>query len=342
MSRILVESVRTRFGLRHLTMVGDRGMITSARIRALQEETTLGWLTCLRAPQIAQLASEDGPLQLSLFDERDLAEFTHPNYPNERLVACRNPLLAGERTRKRNELLAATEAALAPIVASVESGQLTGTDKIGLRVGKVLNKWKMAKHFEVAITDSTLRVTRRQAAIDAEAALDGIYVRRTTLKEGEMDAAGVVGAYKDLANVERDFRHIKVDDLSLRPIHHRLEARVRSHVFICLLAAYLVWHLRETLAPLTFTDEHPPTRENPVAPARRSPAASRKAAAKRNGANDEVRGFRELLDHLATLTRNTMTLTTDRVRSFEMLSTPTPTQRRVFELLGAAVPRRLT
>ena len=338
----IAESVRTRFGLRHLTMVGDRGMITSARIRALQEETTLGWLTCLRAPQIAQLASEDGPLQLSLFDERDLAEFTHPNYPNERLVACRNPLLAGERTRKRNELLAATEAALAPIVTAVESGQLAGADKIGLRVGKVLNKWKMAKHFEVAITDSTLRVTRRQAAIDAEAALDGIYVRRTTLKEGEMDAAGVVGAYKDLANVERDFRHIKVDDLSLRPIHHRLEARVRSHVFICLLAAYLVWHLRETLAPLTFTDEHPPTRENPVAPARRSTSASRKAAAKRNGANDEVRGFRELLDHLATLTRNTMTLTTDRARSFEMLSTPTPTQRRVFELLGAAVPRRLT
>ena len=338
----IAESVRTRFGLTHLTVVGDRGMITSARIRALQEDTTLGWLTCLRAPQIAQLASEDGPLQLSLFDERDLAEFTHPNYPNERLIACRNPLLAAERTRKRGELLAATEAAVAPLVAAVESGQLTGADKIGLRVGKVLNRWKMAKHFDVAITDSTLRVSRRQAAVDAEAALDGIDVLRTTLKEGEMDAAGVVTAYKDLANVERDFRHIKVDDLSLRPIHHRLEARVRSHVFICMLAAYLVWHLRETLAPLTFTDESPPTRENPVAPAVRSRSASRKAADKRNNANEEVRGFRELLDHLATLTRNTMAVTTETRSSFELLSTPTPTQRRVFELLGAAVPRRLT
>ncbi len=338
----IVESVRTRFGLTRLTMVGDRGMITSARIRALREETDLGWLTCLRAPQIAQLARADGPLQLSLFDERDLAEFAHPDFPNERLIACRNPLLATERARKRSELLAATEAALAAIEDSVASGKLTGADKIGLRVGKILNKWKMAKHFDVAITDSSLRVSSRQGTIDAEAALDGIYVLRTTLTGDEMDSAGVVGAYKDLAHVERDFRHIKVDDLSLRPIHHRLEARVRSHVFICMLSAYLVWHLRETLAPLTFTDEHPPTRDNPVAPAVRSTSASKKAAAKRNNANDEVRGFRELLDHLATLTRNTMAVTTDQAGSFELLSTPTPTQRRVFELLGAAVPRRLT
>jgi hypothetical protein len=280
-------------------------------------------------------------LQLSLFDERDLAEFTHPNYPGERLVACRNPLLAAERTRKRGELLAATEVALAPIVAAVKSGQLHGADRIGLRVGKVLNKWKMAKHFEVAITDSTLEVTRRPESIDAEAALDGIYVLRTTLRQEQMDAPGVVAAYKDLAHVERDFRHIKVDDLSLRPIHHRLEARVRSHVFICMLAAYLVWHLREALAPLTFTDEHPPARVSPVAPAVRSTSASKKAAAKRNGADEEVRGFRELLDHLATLTRNTMAVTSDKANSFELLSTPTPTQRRVFELLGAAVPRRL-
>ena len=337
----VVESVRTRFGLGRLTMVGDRGMITSARIRALRDDTDLGWLTCLRAPQIAALASEDGPLQLSLFDERDLAEFTHPDYPDERLVACRNPLLATERTRKRRELLDATDAALAAIVAAVTSGRLKGADQIGLRVGKVLNKYKMAKHFEVAVTDSTLLVTRRQASIDAEAALDGIYVLRTTLKENEMDAAGVVVAYKDLANVERDFRHLKVDDLSLRPIHHRLEERVRSHVFICMLAAYLVWHLREALAPLTFTDEHPATRYNPVAPALRSASASKKAAAKRNDVDEEVRGFRELLDHLATLTRNTMAVTTETRSSFELLSTPTPTQRRAFELLGAAVPRRL-
>jgi transposase len=286
----VVESVRARFYLSHLTMVGDRGMITSARIRALRDDANLGWLTCLRAPQIAQLVA-DGPLQLSLFDERDLAELTHPNYPNERLIACRNPLLASERTRKRNELLAATEAALAPT--------------------------------------------------DAEAALDGIYVLRTTLREGEMDAPGLVAAYKDLARVERDFRHIKVDDLDLRPIHHRLEARVRSHVFICLLAAYLVWHLREVLAPLIFTYEHPSTRDNPVAPALRSASALKKAATKRNGADEGVRGFRELLDHLGTLTRNTMVVTTDKASSFELLSTPTSTQRRAFELLGVAVPRRL-
>ena len=337
----IVESVRTRFHLTRLTMVGDRGMITSARIRALREDTTLGWLTCLRAPQIAQLASEDGPLQLSLFDERDLAEFTHPDYPNERLVACRNPLLATERYRKRNELLAATEEALAPILTAVTSGHLRGADQIGLRLGKVINKRKMAKHFDIVVTDSTLVVTRRQASIDAEAALDGIYVLRTTLNENEMDAASVVNAYKDLAHVERDFRHIKVDDLSLRPIHHRLEARVRAHVFICMLSAYLVWHLREALAPLTFTDESPPTRDNPVAPAVRSASASKKAAAKRNNVDEEVRGFRELLDHLATLTRNTMAVTTETGSSFELLSTATPTQRRVFELLGAAVPRRL-
>jgi hypothetical protein len=337
----IVESVRTRFHLEHLTMVGDRGMITSARITALREDTTLGWLTCLRAPQIAALASEDGPLQLSLFDETDLAEFTHPDFPHERLVACRNPLLAAERTRKRNELLDATDAALAAIVTAVTSGRLKGADQIGLRVGKVLNKRKMAKHFEVVITDSTLSVIRRQEAIDSEAALDGIYVLRTTLKESEMDAPGVVGAYKDLAHVERDFRHLKVDDLSLRPIHHRLEQRVRSHVFICMLAAYLVWHLREALAPLTFTDESPPTRDNPVAPAQRSRSASKKAATKRNSADEEVRGFRELLGHLATLTRNTMAVTTETKSSFELLSTPTPTQRRAFELLGAAVPRRL-
>jgi hypothetical protein len=337
----IVETVRTRFGLDRLTMVGDRGMITSARIRALREVGDLGWLTCLRAPQIAALARENGPLQLSLFDTTDLACFTHPDYPGERLVACRNPLLADERRRKRAELLAATEEALAPIVTAVETGRLVGAEKIGMRLGKVINKRKMAKHFEVQITDTTLAISRRQASIDAEAALDGIYVLRTTISDDDLDAPAVVSAYKDLANVERDFRHIKVDDIDLRPIHHRLEARVRSHVFICMLAAYLVWHLREALAPLTFTDETPPSRINPVAPAERSAGARRKSAHKINRHGEEVRGFRELLDHLATLTRNTMAITTGTTTSFEMLATPTPTQRRAFELLGAPVPLRL-
>jgi hypothetical protein len=250
-------------------------------------------------------------------------------------------LLAEERKRKRSELLAATEEAVAKIITAVETGHLRGADTIGLRLGTVINKRKMATHFDVEITDTTLVITRRQTSIDAEAALDGIYVLRTTIGEDQLDAPGVVTAYKDLAHVERDFRHIKIDDIDLRPIHHRLEARVRSHVFICMLAAYLVWHLRVVLAPLTFTDEHPPTRNDPVAPASRSAGANAKAAAKRNRAGDDVRSFRALLDHLGTLTRNTMAVTTDTTSEFELLATPTPTQRRVFELLGAPVPLRL-
>jgi hypothetical protein len=338
----IVDTIRSRFGLDRLTMVGDRGMITSARVRALREAGDFGWLTCLRAPQIAALARDDGPLQLSLFDEADLAEFTHPDYPDERLVACRNPLLAEERKRKRAELLAATEESIAPIITAVADGRLVGAEKIGLRLGKVLNKRKMAKHFEVAITDTTLVVTRRQVSIDTEAALDGIYVLRTTIGADQLDAPRVVDAYKDLANVERDFRHIKVDDIDLRPIHHRLEGRVRSHVFVCMLAAYLVWHLREVLAPLTFTDEEPPRRDNPVAPAERSADARAKAANKQSRSGTEVRSFRSLLDHLATLTRNTMRTTSGMSREFEMLATPTPTQRRVFELLDTPVPLTLT
>ncbi len=338
----IVETIRTRFTLDRLTMVGDRGMITSARISALREVGDLGWLTCLRAPQIAALARDDGPLQLSLFDQSDLAEFSHPDYPDERLIACRNPLLAAERARKRSELLAATEEALAPIASAVQQGRLVGADKIGLKVGRVINKFKMAKHFEVVIGEDTFVVTRRGDAIDQEAALDGIYVLRTTIKENDLGAVGVVDAYKALSHVERDFRHLKVDDIDLRPIHHRLEARVRSHVFICMLASYLVWHLRQALSPLTFTDEAPPVRANPVAPAQRSTGARAKAAAKENKGGEEVRGFRELIEHLGTLTRNTMRTTTDTMSEFELLATPTPTQRRAFELLGASVPLKLS
>jgi hypothetical protein len=337
----MVETIRTRFKLKRLTMVGDRGMITSARISALREAGDLGWLTCLRAPQIAALAKDDGPLQLGLFDEANLAEFSHPDYPDERLIACRNPLLAEERARKRTELLAATEEALAPLISAVREGRLAGADKIGLKVGKVINKFKMAKHFEVSIGENTLSVSRQEDAITAEAALDGIYVLRTTIETEDLNAPGVVEAYKALSHVERDFRHLKIDDIDLRPIHHRLEARVRSHVFICMLASYLVWHLREALAPLTFTDEAPPRRTNPVAPAERSAGARAKAAAKENGDGQGVRGFRELLEHLGTLTRNTMRTTTETTSEFELLATPTPTQRRAFELLGAAVPLKL-
>jgi len=334
-----VEMVRDRFGLTDLVMVGDRGMITSARITALGKDTDLGWLTALRAPQVAALAADDGPLQLTLFDQVDLAEITHPDYPGERLIACRNPALAAERARKRADLLAATETALAPLQAAVAAGRLLGADRIGVKVGKIIDRYKMAKHLQLTITDTNLSITRNQARIDAEAALDGIYVLRTTVPAEHLDTAGVVAAYKNLAHVERDFRSIKVDDLHLRPIHHRLEDRVRAHVLIAMLAAYLTWHLRRAWAPLTFTDHTPPTRDNPVAPAVRSPAAARKASRRKDEHDQPVRSFRALLEHLATLTRNDIRYGhTDTAPVVPTLTMPTPTQRRAFELLDQPIP----
>jgi len=275
-----VDAVRDKFGLSRMILVGDRGMITSARIKALKELGGLSWITSLRAPQIAKLAADNGPLQMSLFDTHDLAEISHPDYPDERLIACRNPALAQQRTRKRESLLAATETLLDTLVARVNAGRLTGAAAIGLAVGKVLNKYKVAKHFTLDITDTHLAYTRNQPHIDAEAALDGIYVIRTPLPATELDSPGVVEAYKALSHVERDFRTIKVDDLDLRPVRHYLTRRVQAHVFIVMLAAYLTWHLRRALAPLTFTDETPPTRTNPVAPATVSAAATAKASRK--------------------------------------------------------------
>lgn len=237
-----VNTVRERFGLERVVMVGDRGMITSARIAALRELGGLEWVTSLRAPAVKALA-EDGALQLSLFDESNLAEITHPDYPGERLVACRNPALATERARKRAELLAATETLLAPIAAAVEAGRLTGADKIGVRVGRHVNRYKMAKHFDLAITDTSFAYSRKDDQIAAEAALDGIYVIRTIVGPDRLDTPGVVQAYKNLTAVEREFLSLKAIDLDLRPIRHRLEDRVRAHVFICMLAAYLVLRL---------------------------------------------------------------------------------------------------
>src|SRR6266536_1062234 len=252
--------VRDKFGLARMVMVGDRGMITSARIEALKElDDTYGWITALRAPAIKKLVAGDGPLQLSLFDEQDLAEISSPDFPGERLVACRNPVLAEQRARKREALLAATEKLLAPLIARVAAGRLRGKDEIGLALGKVIGKYKMAKHFEVTITDTSLTVTRRQDSIGTEALLDGIYVIRTPVPAAALDAPAMVTAYKNLKYGERDFRHIKADDLDLRPVFHRLEKRVKGHVLICMLAAYLTWHLRQAWAPLTYTDQDPPT-----------------------------------------------------------------------------------
>jgi hypothetical protein len=323
-----------------MVMVGDRGMITSARIRALEDLGGLSWITCLRAPAIRKLAADSGPLQLSLFDEQDLAEITSPDYPGERLIACRNPLLAAERARKREDLLAATEALLAKAAAQAAARRIRGADKIGVRAGRVVNKHKMAKHLIPGISEDHLAWRRDQAAIDAEAALDGIYVIRTPLPAAEMDAPATVTAYKNLAFVERDFRSMKADDLDLRPICHWLEDRVRAHVLICMLAAYLAWHLRRTLAPLTYTGEQPAARGgNPVAPARRSRHASIKAAAHASADGQALRSFRGLLDHLATLTRNTITIGG---ASFEKITDPTPAQRRAFELIGTPIPLTLT
>jgi hypothetical protein len=335
-----VQIVRERFGLAELVLVGDRGMITSARIAALRELGGTGWLTALRAPQIAALAANQGALHLSLFDQQDLAEITHPDYPGERLIACRNPLLAAERARKRAELLTATEHLLAPITAAVADGRLAGADRIGLRVGKVVHKYKMAKHFDLAITDTSVTVTRRQARIDAEAALDGIDVLRTPVPADRLEPAGVVEAYKDLAHLERDFRTIKTDDLDLRPIHHRLDDRVRAHVLICTLAAYLVWHLRRAWAELTYTDEHPPARDNPVAPAARSAHATAKAARHHDEHGRPLRSFRGLLTHLATLTRNDLQYG-DTGPVVPTLAAPTDTQRRAFDLLHTPIPLTL-
>jgi hypothetical protein len=323
-------------------MVGDRGMITSARIDQLRELSGMGWLTALRAPAIQKLAAENGPLQMSLFDEVSFCEIIHPDYPGERLVCCRNPLLATERARKRNALLDASAAELEVIAEATrrERRPLRGADQIALKVGKVLNHYKVAKHFVLEIGEDSFSFARDEDSIAAEAALDGIYVLRTTIGADELDTTGVISAYKDLAGVERDFRSMKAIDVDIRPVHHYLEDRVRAHAFLCFLATYVTFHLRDSLAPLTFTDTAQPERTDPVAPAPRSASARAKDATKNNGANGEVRGFRELIEHLGTLTRNTMRVVgTD--ATFDLLATSTPTQRRVFELLGAPLPKTL-
>jgi hypothetical protein len=343
----IVTVLREKFGLEKMVMVGDRGMITSARIAALNQPeddgtapSPYGWITALRAPAIKKLAADDGPLQLSLLDEQDLAEITSPDFPGERLICCRNPVLAAERARKREDLLAATEKLLAPVAARARAGRLTGAAKIGVEVGKVISKYKAGKHFDVAITDDSLTVTRKQAQIDTEAALDGIYVLRTPVAGDQLDAPGVVTAYKNLSRVERDFRSIKTDDLDLRPVFHRLEERVRAHVLICMLAAYLTWHLRQAWAPLTFTDQNPPRQDNPVTPARRSAHAQAKASCQHDPAGRPYRSFRGLLEHLATLTRNQVRFA-GATATVPMLAEPTSAQREAFELIGVPVPLTL-
>ena len=335
-----VDKLKQRFRLRRVVMVGDRGLITSARIEQTLRPAGLDWITALRAPQIRHLAAENGPLQLSLFDTRDLAEITSPDYPDERLVVCKNPLLAEERGRKRADLLAATEADLRQVQARVRRAKnpLRGAAAIGKSVGAVLGKRKMAKHFDLTITDDAFDFARKSEAIAEEAKFDGIYVLRTNLAPEAADAVATVGLYKSLARVERAFRSLKSIDLELRPVFHWTAPRVRAHVLLCMLAYYLEWHMRQPLAPMLFDDHDRPAaaRASAVAKAKVSPAAYHKASSQRaeaaDGQTQPVHSFRTLLADLATLTRNAVCFNGQ--TNLTLLATPTPLQRRAFSLLG--------
>jgi transposase len=326
-----VEKLRRRFGLRTVVLVVDRGMVTEANLEALREKEGIAWISALKAPAIKKLVKE-GALQLSLFDELNLAEITSETHPNERLVVCRNPLVAAERRRKRDELLAATEALLAPIKARVEAGTLRGEAEIGLAVGALANKYRVKKHFQLEIADDHFDYRRKEQQIAEEAALDGFYVLRTSVPAEELSGPEVVRSYKALAQAERAFRTLKGPELELRPIHHRLEQRVRAHAFLCLLAYYLQWHLRKAWAELLFDDQQPPVSEDPVAKAERSPEAKRKASSKRTASGDTCHSFPSLLDQLALVVRNTNRIR-GRQASFDTVTEPDRTQARALELI---------
>jgi hypothetical protein len=327
-----VDKIRGRFKLAEVVLVSDRGMLTQARIDELAKQEGVAWISALRGPAIRELV-ESGSLQLSLFDERNLAEISAPEYPDERLVVCKNPLLAEERARKREDLLQATEAKLRPIQERVGQGKLTEAGRIGVAVGKVINQHKVGKHFEVEIADGRLHVARKEQAIAEEAALDGIYVLRTSVSEDRLSTAEVVRSYKRLSRVERAFRSLKAIDHQIRPVHHYSDDRVRAHVFLCMLAYYLRWHLEQAWAPLLFKDEEPPLAEDPVVPARRSTAAQDKASSQRLPDGTPTHSLRTLLRELATLTRNRVRALDADGAEFEMLSTPTPLQARALALI---------
>ncbi len=330
-----VEKLKQRFGLKTVIVVADRGMVTKANIEALANAEGVGWITALKAPQVKRLV-KDGHLQLSLFDEANLAEISAPeDYPGERLIVCRNPLVGAERARKREELLAATERGLSEIAERVKEGTLKGAAEIGLAAGPALKRYRMKKHFEITITDAGFTFSRKSEQIEAEADLDGFYVLRTSAPEGELAAPEVVRSYKGLEQVERAFGTLKGPELEIRPIHHHLEGRVRAHVFLCMLAYYLTWHLREAWAPLLFKDEAPPIAADPVAKASRSAAAQRKAQSKRTAAGEPCHSYRSLIAELGTLTRNTVRLAGSDAR-FEKLAEPTPIQARALELAEQA------
>jgi hypothetical protein len=327
-----VAKLKEQFGIEEVVLVGDRGMLTSARIESLKEVAGISWISALRGDQIEALVNS-GDLQLGLFDERNLVEITSPKFPGERLVVCKNPALAEERARKREALLTATENELDKVRASVAAGRLVGEAEIGVRVGKVIGRFKVGKHFRLEIADDRFHFERLQEQISAEAALDGLYVIRSCVGPDKLSAEDLVRSYKLLAGVERAFRTLKSVDLQVRPIHHRLEDRVRAHIFLCMLAYYVRWHLERAWAPLLFRDEHKPWAEDPVAPAQRSPAAEHKARTQRQPDGGPVHSFSTLLAQLGTLTKNQLRLL-DGTTSFEKLAEPTPLQHQALALLG--------
>jgi transposase len=333
-----IDKLKDQFGLSRVVLVGDRGMITSARIRDELRPAGLDWITALRAPQIRALL-DTGAFQLSLFDERDLAEITAPEFPGERLVVCKNPLLAEERTRKREDLLRATEAVLAKLADQIGRGTgRTGQDRIARAVGRIENRYKLAKLFDITIAEDGFTFARNPARIADEVRLDGFYVIRTSVEDNALAADNVVGAYKGLARVERAFRSLKTVDLHIRPIHHWLAPRVRAHVFLCMLACHVEWHMRERLKPMLFDDDDPGAaarqRTSIVAPAQPSPAALRKRAGKVTANGGPVHSFQSLLRDLATCTLNEMTTTLNQAYSFTLAATPTPIQAQAFARLA--------
>jgi transposase len=331
-----LRRVREQFGVEQLVMVGDRGMISNQAIATMQETPGVDWITALKSASIRTLV-EQGQLQLDLFDDRNLLELSSPDYPGERLVACRNPQLAALRAHKREALLAATERNLALIKARVDATKLAGAAAIGLRVGKVVNQYKVAKHFELTIGEAAFSFQRKRDSIAAEATLDGIYIIRTSVAAATMDAADCVRNYKSLANVERAFRSLKTIDLKVRPIHHRTADRVRAHIFLCMLAYYVEWHLRDAWRELMFadTDQRAKAVRDPVAPAKRSTAALAKVAARTLDDGSPVHSFATLLTELATLVRNTCRTPNAGADAptFDLVTTPNPKQRRALELI---------
>jgi transposase len=338
-----VDKLRHRFGLRQVVLVGDRGMITSARIREdLPTSHGIEWISALRATQIQKLA-RDGRLQMSLFDRTDLVEIAHPDFPGERLIACFNPLLAEERARKRPDLLSATEKQLEKIAIATRRQRrpLRGKQNIGLRAGKILNRYKMGKHFELRIEEDGFHYERKTANIEREQSLDGIYVIRTSVEQQALSSQQVVASYKSLSGVERAFRSLKTVDLQVRPIHHRLPDRVRAHILLCMLAYYVEWHMRQLLAPLLF-DDHDKTqaksaRASVVAPAQRSIAALRKALSKKTDEGLKAHSFQTLLGDLATIVKNRIQPTDQTTPAFDMITTPTTLQQKAIDLLGVAL-----